>query len=118
MVDRAGRASVFLSAAILSGCPEEWQDEPASLVCDEVGYAIASRTFACTGDDALALERQGAFGDDFTCIAEGPPAPTADLYHCAVAILDLSCDDVDALGDDLAGWLASSPACAYVAVAR
>lgn len=102
----------------LAGCPSEWVDEPPEAVCEQVGFALASRTFACTGDDALAIERQEAFHRGYRCIVEPQPAPVGELYHCATAILELGCDEVEALGDDLDEWLDSSPACPYVAVPR
>lgn len=108
----------WLHLLTLTACPSAWVDEPPQEVCEQVGFAVASRTFACTGDEVLAIERQDAFHRGFRCVVEGPPAPVGDLYHCPAAILDLRCDEVEALGDDLDSWLDSSPACPFVAVGR
>lgn len=88
--------------------------------CREVAYAIASRTVDCTGDEDLATARAEEVSSAWTCLAPGPEANGADtgsfitpenLYHCAYTLRGLSCDEVDALGDDLDAWLATSPIC-------
>lgn len=80
------------------------KDEP----CRQVGYAIASRTHACTQDSNLANQRYRTYVNDFTCKAE---VVTADSFLCSKAINELSCDDVRRWGDKLERWVGSSTAC-------
>jgi hypothetical protein len=90
--------------------------------CLEAGYAISRRTYECTADPDLANARFEKFSANYQCIPmpdwsdglqEDEPYPP-DLYHCAWVIGELACEWVDAYGDDIAAWLNSSPACAYV----
>jgi hypothetical protein len=87
--------------------------------CLEAGYAISSRTYDCTDDDALANERFEHFRDELACIPheldDNGNIPVRDLFHCGYVIRTLSCDEVDAFGDDLTAWMSVSPACPLVA---
>ena len=96
--------------------------------CREAGYAIARRTFECTADADLANARYDLFLAETECIpltydeqgnvTSGPGAGSGvkaeDTYHCAFLLGELACEVVEALGDDIDAWLASSDACAYV----
>jgi hypothetical protein len=99
---------------LLGGCEEAWLPMEPSRVCDDVRYAIASRTFECTGDETLALRRSDAFGDGYSCLVETIDEPIDRYYHCPVTVEDTRCPDVKAFGDDLDRWLAQSPACAAI----
>lgn len=90
---------------------------PPGQVCDEVGFAISRRTWQCTGDEALAAERWDAFQDDATCYDVDAEVDEADNYlACATAIEAMSCEEVEAAGDDLSAWLAASPVCEWLVV--
>ena len=87
-------------------------------LCQEVGYAIASRTQTCTGDADAAEARYTRFEEDYTCV-EVDPSDTGgvraeDLYACPLAIRNLACELVDDYGDDLDAWLGASPVCALL----
>lgn len=99
---------ILLGALGSSGCcggPYDMEkDEP----CRQAGYAIASRTFACTGDGKLANERYLAFQKDFTCKAE---SLSANSFRCVKNLNDLSCESVALHGDRLEAWVGSSHEC-------
>lgn len=96
--------------------------------CTEAGFAIARRTFDCTGDADLANARYALFEAETACIemtyddqgklTSGPGAGSEVLaeqtYHCAFVIGELACETVDDLGDDIWAWLSYSEACDYV----
>ena len=123
---RLSPALLFAGCASLKALPK---DSP----CVETGYAIARRTFDCTGDGDLANARFERFERQFECIelpewfvdtgqatkylqtgGSGASLSPPDYYHCAFAIELLSCELVRDYGDDLGQWLNSSNACAYV----
>lgn len=112
---RLGLVAVGLGA--LLGCESHRVMDPDQ-PCLEAGYAIASRTYECTDDNALANARYEAFADDYACIPhvldDNGNIPVQDLFHCGYLIRTLSCDDVEAFGDDLDAWLSVSPACQLV----
>jgi hypothetical protein len=106
---------------------------PPEQPCLEAGYAISSRTFECTGDADLANARYHQFEREYDCVdlpewhlatgtmgsrIEGDtgalPFDPQDAFHCAFAIRQLACELVEAYGDDLEQYLASSDACAWV----
>jgi hypothetical protein len=82
-------------------------DEP----CRQAGYAIASRTYACTGDSGLANDRYLAFSRDFTCKNE---RTSADALLCAGELNELSCESALAFGDRLEAWVGSSVECMLI----
>ena len=117
---------------VLAGCAS-LHALPPEQPCLEAGYAIAARTYECTGDGELANDRYLTFRDDYRCVPipewhledgsvgahlEGdsglleldPP----DAFHCAFAIRQLPCELVADYADDLDQWLASSNACDWV----
>lgn len=111
----------------LSGCT--WISKvDGDSPCNEAGYAIARRTYQCTGDPDLSNDRHDRFLDTTECIpleydelgqvTSGPGAnlgvAAEDTYHCAFLISELACEVVDELGDDIEAWLSVSNACAYV----
>ena len=93
---------------------------PEHQPCKEVGWAIAARTHACSGDVALANGRYDAFLAETECVgwaADDPrlgAPPPEDLFSCAFTLRNLPCEVVDELGDDLDAWLALDEGCAYV----
>lgn len=124
--------TVRFAALALAGCPS-LEALPPEQPCVEAGYAISSRTFECTGDEALANARYLAFREAFTCVpippwhlVEGPEGAhlegetgllqwdPPDAFHCAFAIRQLPCEQVELYGDDLDQWLTCSAACARV----
>jgi hypothetical protein len=86
---------------------------PAEQACLEVGYAIASRTEACTGDVDVAVARQEAFTAAYACDLPPLASPEQEnhLYTCALTVRNLACELALEHGDDLDAWLASSPVC-------
>lgn len=95
---------------------------PPDQPCREAGFSIASRIFDCTGDEALANATYERFSDERTCILwdldetseRYPFAIEADLFHCALAIDAMTCDEVERCGQDLDCYLSASPMCALV----
>ena len=123
----------MILALLLGGCAT-LEPLPDTQPCLEAGYAIARRTFECTGDGDLANARYEAFEQQYECIPIGdffvdtgivtkylqatdtadPGVFPPDYFHCALAIDGLACEKVAEFGDDLDQWLAVSNACAYV----
>jgi hypothetical protein len=98
----------------LIGCAPAWIPMEPQAVCQDVAYAVAARTFECQSDEALATERTAAFEDGYTCLVTSLREPIGLYYACPVAVNALSCDEVEAFGDDLDLWLAASDACATI----
>lgn len=115
-----------------AGCPS-LHALPKEQPCIEAGYAISARTFQCTDDAELANARYLLFERSYDCVplpewhVEGGPEGTRiegdtgalpmsppDAFHCAFEIRQLPCELVEDYGDDLALWLSSSDACAWV----
>ena len=87
--------------------------------CREVGYAIARRTFECTGDADLSNDRYERFDSQLQCVevdlSISPDGfDEGDYWHCAFAIGELACELVDEYGDEVERWLGTSDACGYV----
>ena len=95
--------------------------------CLEAGYAIAWRTYDCTGDADLANARYERFAENYECIAIDYPEIDAEgltllenaknpgnYFHCAFLIGELACELVDQYGDDIDQWLATSETCDLV----
>ena len=94
----------------LGGCPIYPLENDE--LCKEAGYSIANRTYSCTANPELANQRYEKFAREFTCsITDVQRAPVVCYLECAEAINALSCDDVDALGNDIEAWLLTSPQC-------
>lgn len=91
---------------MLAGCTGQQAAEGED-ICNEAAQAVAQRTMACGGSIEDANARYAAVVNDFACIAVASDEP--DL-GCAPAIMGLTCDAVEASGDDLQRWL-SLPAC-------
>lgn len=91
-------------AASTCGLYDIEEDEP----CRQVGYSIASRTFACTGDGDLANARYEQFASKFQCISGDV---TADSFHCSRTISALTCDQVAQNGDEMDRWISPAPRC-------
>ena len=108
-------------AALAAGCID-LKPMPADQPCKEAGYAIASRVFDCSADGELANATYERFEEEYACVLydlEVEPDPPGsdiekDLFHCALAIGALTCDQVAACGQDLDCFLAASPTCPLV----
>ncbi len=100
----AGLAAV-LGVAVASGC-----GKPAELdgqdLCDEVGYAIANRTFQCQNDPDLGNQRFEDLRASYHCQTATAVAQGQTGSICAVSAL--GCDAVAANGSDLDWWLVAS----------
>ena len=85
-----------------------------------MGFAIARRTFECTGDSELANSRYERFDKELECvevdlsISDDDPFDEGDYWHCAFALGELARELVDEYGDDVEAWLSTSDGCAYV----
>ena len=92
-----------LSLLLLTGCTNLVAVE-STMPCEETGYAVARRTFECTGDGELANARYLAFTETYACtelewnvqpdtgiIYTQAPGNVVDLFHCAFAIGELPC---------------------------
>lgn len=97
--------SLFLFAPaapiLLVGCPGSYDmelDEP----CRQAGFAIASRHQACTGDADAANALYERFVDEYACTVA---KLSKDDYRCAYNLNALDCQAVEALRDDLPGYL-------------
>ncbi len=116
-----GRPRAWACCAALMACSCTLiEPMPGDQPCKEVGWAIAARTHACTGDVALANARYEDFTDQITCVDWAADderlgtTPPEDLFSCAFTLRNLPCETVAALGDDLDAWLALDEGCAYV----
>lgn len=80
-----------------------------SAVCDEAVFAVASRTYQCTGDEALAAKVAAMF-EDLTCLLDdevdsgGVGGVSQSHYHCPNALYDAVCGDLEANALDLDWW--------------
>jgi len=89
--------------------------EPASGadLCDEAGFSISNRTFACSQDQTLSNDRYERLKAGYDCKAAGPPIHYTDTQvECARSLLAMTCEQVTAAGDDLDRWLHDIPQCA------
>jgi hypothetical protein len=95
--------------------------------CLEAGYAIAWRTFDCTGDEDLANARYELFAKNYEYFPIvypeidvlgtsllAPADTPGNYFHCAFLMGELACELVDQYGDDLDLWLSTSPTCDLV----
>lgn len=104
------RLAPWLAAATLlvlwAGCgkPEELDGKQ---FCEEVGFAIANRTFECQNDPALGNQRYEALRDQYTCQSEAA-VQEGRMKGAICPVSSLSCEDVKTLGDDLDWWIAAS----------
>jgi hypothetical protein len=117
--------SLSLVLAAILAC-SGYEDADPSEVCNEAGYSIANRTLVCTNDAELGNARYRMLFDQYTCVAQQPPPPVdpgqdqppgltfEQQLQCAQTLFGLSCDQVNALGDNIGGWLASNSMCAII----
>jgi len=86
-------------------------------ICEDVLHAVASRTYACTGDLEKAKAAQAAF-DDLTCLLSGIEDDSGGqfdgYYHetCIAAVEQLDCELVTSSYDDADTWLLHTDRCA------
>lgn len=90
-------------------------------VCDDVGYAISSKIFQCTGDHSLANKAYKNFSGNFFCNesvlgADLRAKDLRDVYACSEAIMQHSCDRVIEYKDDVNKYLDLSGQCATIIV--
>lgn len=98
--------AIVLAAAV-AACTNE-SDREAGDVCEQVGFAIASRTLACSGDTTLANSRFEDFQASTQCTSDS----VADLYFsCVRAVNTKSCAEVTQLADDFDRWIDTSSTC-------
>ncbi|MFT4628455.1 MAG: hypothetical protein ACI8PZ_007150 [Myxococcota bacterium] len=78
-------------------------------VCDDAVFAVASRVYQCTGDDALSAEAAKLF-EGLDCLYRDPPDSAAVLdlgpadYHCVNALYAATCDSMEANLSNLDWW--------------
>jgi len=99
---------------LVAGCASTWEEMPVRQVCDDVGFAVAARTMACTGDADLAQRREEDLLASYDCTVVSLDEPIDRYYHCPVAVQALTCPEVRAAGDDLASWLDASWVCGHI----
>lgn len=99
---------LLLSAAALllaaTRCAEV-QQASGQDICDEAGFAVSNRTLACSGDQGLSNARYEKLRADYLCTAAEPTSDRDAQVDCPRSLLALSCDQVNAAGDDLDRWL-------------
>ncbi|MCA9492323.1 MAG: hypothetical protein KC621_20460 [Myxococcales bacterium] len=105
-----------LTPVLLLGCIEQIREIEPQEACDAVGYAVASRTLACTEDEALAVARYEAVEGLDCVVAYSELGHVDDQFDCAAAIGALGCEQVASFADDLGAWLSVDPSCATVLV--
>jgi hypothetical protein len=92
-------------AIMLGACGEPVELEGQDL-CDEVGYAIANRTFQCENDPELGNRRYEQFQRDYRCQEKVAFEESRDGSICPID--ELTCDEVKENGQDLEWWLGAS----------
>lgn len=95
-------------------CAVSLESMPDEEPCTSVGYAIASRTLACTGDEALANERFEAFEEEFACNpwSHVPDAgASTDPFTCSREVNQLWCDRFTTCAGDFHCLLRDVDAC-------
>ena len=110
---RGDRLGLLAAISILAvGACNPLTELPSERVCEEVGYAIANRTLACTGDTTLANDRYDLFEAEYACRAgENADEPVQSFYTCPGSIRKIPCEQVTVWGDDLDKWLQVDPVC-------
>ena len=91
-----------------------FEEMPSDEVCKDVGYSIANRVLACTGDRTLSEERYDQYKRDYACRVFGNREYIEKYYECPVAVRNVPCEEVIATGSDLDAWLAPLPYCANI----
>lgn len=88
----------------LAAC-KNYVDVKPEDICDDVGFAISSRTFSCENDGNRANARYHLFRDTVSCNVNKENMS----FDCSVAIESLTCEQTAPYGDDFTQWLASEP---------
>lgn len=99
---------------LVAGCDQPWLDMEPDRVCDDVGFAIAARTFECLDDEELAQDRFDAFERAYACRVRSLDEPIDRYYHCPVEVNAIDCPSVRKFGGDLDLWLQRSSVCAVI----
>ncbi len=96
---------------------------PASDICDEVGYAISSRAFGCSGDADQASKIYDRFMATYTCqikgyagdefgktltLANDTALPVEAAYQCPASLRQVPCAEVSS--DNFAALFAHTDA--------
>ena len=114
---RVGRAGTWIvrfvvaasfgafGALCFGGCGNPVELDGQDL-CDEVGYAIANRTFQCENDPELGNQRFEDLRRDYRCQEEMAVAESRDGSICPVNAL--GCEEVKENGQSLEWWLGVS----------
>ncbi len=106
--------AIASGVTLVWACSVSLEEMPNDEPCTSVGYSIASRTLACTGDEALANERFEAFQKEFSCNAwtYDPEAGTAsDPFACSRDVNQLWCDRFTTCAGDFHCLLRDVDAC-------
>ena len=111
----------WLVVLALAGCAVVEEPDPLE-PCLEAGYAIAYVSEVCSGDAEVGNDRYHRFEKDFRCVPRAWDDPeleaagiqVEDLYGCAFAIRQLTCETVDEYGNDIGAYLDVSNACGWI----
>lgn len=87
------------------GSCKNYEDVEPEDVCEDVGFAISSRTFSCEKSSDRANARYHRFRDTVPCNVTKENMS----FDCSVAIEALTCEQTAPYGDDFTQWLASEP---------
>lgn len=116
-------ATVAVGLALLCQVGCITAELPASDICDELGYAISSRAFSCSGDAdqaskvydrfvaTYACQIKGYAGDEFgktLTLADGTALPVETAYQCPANLRQVACAEVSI--DDFAALFAHTDA--------
>lgn len=90
------RGSLLVCVGLVSCLTPMPTDQP----CVEAGYAIARRSYECSGDAADANQRHEAFEAGYRCVPADwsddldsqDPVDGRQLFDCAFAMGELACE--------------------------
>lgn len=92
-----------LCMAALWACSSQ-EEVSGEALCEDAAQAVAQRTLSCGEDVEVGNERFHWVMDQARCIAklESSGTPSA---RCSDAIRKLTCEEVEAIGDDVSLWI-------------
>jgi hypothetical protein len=110
------RSLLFLPFLLLGGSTCSPDEIPEGEGCRDIGYAIANKSFECTGDFNKANELYEDFSRRFSCSYRNPTLEeslvnggTPSHFGCSRAILSLPCEQIARYpSDDYAWWLSAT----------
>ena len=98
-------------AVVLTACPTSFPMAP-EVICEETALVVGLLKADCAG---LNEQQTAAFRDRFAKQVECTPPPgdtlTIEPFECVDAIADMTCEQVEAKGDDWDEWLEVSFVC-------